>query len=751
MSRHVAFRRQPVDQQAAQNLRTLTFPAPTRGIIQNENESYMQPGGCIVCDNWAPTLRGVKLRGGSIIHCDLHSLDAPGWANSTAYAIGDRRYDNTDGSFWDCAVAHTSEAAPTTFAQSRALHPGPAPAAYWTNAPFGAVQRQPIISAFEYVSAGSQRMYAGQPTKLYDVTDGAPLLIKDNQTSGNYVAAQFANQAASSLGTNWMIVCNETGDYPLRFDGTAWVVLDPTSLSAPTWLNSTAYAVDALARDPADNSYWKCLVGHTSDATGTFAEARAAGPTLWGVATATDDAGYITGPPGTAVADGRNLSYVWKYRNRLFFVEAGSMNAWYLDINSIGGRLTFLPLAGSASRGGKLLFGASWSLDAGDGLSEYCIFVTDLGEVLIFEGTNPGDVNNWRQHGRYQLSAPMGMNAHLRVGGDLMIMTVDGIIPLSQAVSKDVGQLELAMLTRTIRPLWRTEVATRGTAPWTIKKWDEYNAVFVAVPGGIPGDRHCLLANNATGAWGRFLGWDATCWARLRADMFFGTQDGAVMQADRTGYDSLWDTFSRAFVRRPYVATMVGGWEMFGATANQVVWHQARATFKAGAGEPFEPQLSATINYELIIPPPPFPGPDPGPLDVWDQGKWGPERQWLNNHPYAINDEAYDVSDGTIWRVTVAHTSAAGGTFAADRAGSATGKWVNAQLPTPSPLDIELYAQWDQPAPLMTPVRNTLWISIGMTGYAHAPIVQVQIAQQVTPSVELIAISTTYEPAGVNV
>jgi hypothetical protein len=48
MSAHAAFRRQPVDQQVAQHLRTITIPAPTRGIIQNENEAYMQPGGALV-------------------------------------------------------------------------------------------------------------------------------------------------------------------------------------------------------------------------------------------------------------------------------------------------------------------------------------------------------------------------------------------------------------------------------------------------------------------------------------------------------------------------------------------------------------------------------------------------------------------------------------------------------------------------------------------------------------------------------
>jgi hypothetical protein len=44
-----------------------------------------------------------------------------------------------------------------------------------------------------------------------------------------------------------------------------------------------------------------------------------------------------------------------------------------------------------------------------------------------------------------------------------------------------------------------------------------------------------------------------------------------------------------------------------------------------------------------------------------------------------------------------------------------------------------------------------MWISIGKTGYSHAPIVQVSVWQQAVPVVELIAVSATYEPAGVNV
>jgi hypothetical protein len=253
-------------------------------------------------------------------------------------------------------------------------------------------------------------------------------------------------------------------------------------------------------------------------------------------------------------------------------------------------------------------------------------------------------------------------------------MTTDGIVPVSSAITKSPGQLELAMITRQIKPMWRDEVAAKRSWSWTIKAWDEYGGIFVTWPGGLPGNRYCAAINNATGAWTRVVGWDATCFLRMRGDMFFGTQGGIVMQADRTGTDD----------GVKYVATLVGGWETFGQPSQQNVWHQARAVFTSGAAEPFEPQLSTTTDFVIVLPTPPPPGPDPGLQDVWDQGLWD-------------------------------------------------------------------HALWDQPSLGRAPFRNTMWVSIGQTGFAHAPIVQITVSQQARPNVELIAISATMEPAGVNV
>jgi hypothetical protein len=146
------------------------------------------------------------------------------------------------------------------------------------------------------------------------------------------------------------------------------------------------------------------------------------------------------------------------------------------------------------------------------------------------------------------------------------------------------------------------------------------------------------------------------------------------MEADQTGYDD----------GVPYVATLVGGWEMFQAPPETITWRQARAAFSASAGQPFQPQISATTDYVVTLPQPPAPGPDPGLAEVWDQGLW-------------------DV------------------------------------------------ARWDQPSVGIPVVRNTGWVSIGMTGFSHAPVVQVTVAQQAKPSVDLISIAATFETGGVNV
>jgi len=601
MSQHMMFRRQPVPPQAAVQAQVTTIAAPTRGIIQSENDAFMQPGAAVVLDNWMPTMQGIRLRGGCV---------------------------------------------------------------KWSVLP----ERTPVISAFEYSSGTLHRMYAANQTKLYDVTFTAPTVVASGRTSGNYAASQLAN-----AGGDWLLAVNDAGNSVLRFNGTTWANLTTTTPTA--WANAVAYAVNARALDTADNTYWKCLSAHTSAAAGTtFTQDRNTRPTLWTRDVAADGTGWIQGPPGSSIANGGNLVYVCKYRNRLFFIELNSMNAWYLPLNAVSGQLLQIPLSGAATKGGHLLFCATWSLDAGDGIDDKLVFATNFGELLIFTGSDPGNAANWRQEGRYEVPPPMGMNAHILVGGDLLIATTTGIVPTSAAITKEAGQLELAAVTRNIKREWRDHVVNKREWAWTMKKWDEFGGIFVTVPGGAGKKRMCLAVNDATGAWARFVGYDATCFLRKGNDLFFGTQDGVIMQADRSGYDD----------GLPYTATMVGSWNALQTQPASTTWTQARAAFVTKSGEPFAPQLTACTDFIVKIPPPISAGPDTGIEDVWDEGHW---------------DDA----------------------------------------------------KWDQVSLKTAQVITTGWVSIGITGFSHAPIVQVTVGQNARPNVELISIDALYTRGGVNV
>ena len=56
------------------------------GLILNENESYMQPGAALIMDNWAPTMKGAKIRGGHIVWATLP--EAVPIISSFTYATG---------------------------------------------------------------------------------------------------------------------------------------------------------------------------------------------------------------------------------------------------------------------------------------------------------------------------------------------------------------------------------------------------------------------------------------------------------------------------------------------------------------------------------------------------------------------------------------------------------------------------------------------------------------------------------------
>jgi hypothetical protein len=536
-----------------------TIPAPVRGWVTALNLSQ---GGrkqsALVLDNWFPTQTGIRPRGGSVKHA----------------TIGE----------------------------------------------------DPVERVFHFVGDGADKLFAADAAAIYDITtpadaDTPPAPAVSGQSNGYYGTQLFSTSGGAFLvavnGADLLLLYSTANGFvPITGTNTSALAYDAQTGSfhiGATVTGGTSGATGTILRD-ADSGTSGTL--HIAAVSGTFQDNETITDGAGGSATSNIPSGAAV--VGTAITgvDTNKLSHVWAYRSRLFFIEAGTLNAHYLGPDSIGGALGTRSLGGIFRRGGSLLFGATWSRDSGDGLDDFCVFVTDKGEMAVYQGADPSgsDPGDFDLVGRYDITEPLGKNATMSAGGDLLIMTTDGIVPVSSAVSKDVAALSLSAVTRNIEPEWQAQVRLRSGTPWGITKWPSRNMAVVSLPKANDAqDPYCYVVNVETGAWCRYTGWDARSLDVFSDQLYFGDRDGVTWRGEEGGRDG--DTL--------YTATYVGQAEHFGAPGVTKVVHAMRSTFLAAV--PFNPQMSVSTDYVVSVPSPPNPAEVTGEgwdLSVWDTSVW---------------------------------------------------------------------------------------------------------------------------------
>lgn len=344
-------------------------------------------------------------------------------------------------------------------------------------------------------------------------------------------------------------------------------------------------------------------------------------PQLFDGATFTAITGVST-PAITGVTTTK-LSQCWSFASRMFFVETGTMTAWYLPVDSIGGAAQPFSLAGIFAKGGSLLFGAKWSLDAGDGLDDKCVFVSTEGEVAVYEGTNPGSAADWRKAGVYQMPKPLGKNAYTSAGGDLLIATTVGLIPISASIQSDLSAIESKAASARIDVYWRARASE--STDWNIVKSNRSGVMYISQPSSTGSTT--LSVNLLTGGWSRITGWDTKCLGLYAANSYFGAGNNSVYLMDSSGSDD----------GAIYTAVYLGLHEALGAYGAFKTITQMRATFQATAE--VMPQLSAQGDFNAELQSPPS-SPSEYSDGGWDSGLWD-DAEW---------DAVGSVSTSSIWQ-----------------------------------------------------------------------------------------------------
>jgi hypothetical protein len=241
----------------------------------------------------------------------------------------------------------------------------------------------------------------------------------------------------------------------------------------------------------------------------------------------------ITGTSGVITLDPRTLIDVMDHKGRLFFVQENSLRVWYLAPFAIQGAADLLDLGPIFDRGGSILCQATWTLDGGSGADDLAVFVTTQGQVAVYQGLDPSDADSWALVGVYDLGLPLSRRSLIKYGSDLVLLTTDGVVPLSQALALDRAQENLVALTQRIQNAFQQSTQRyRGNFGWEGALYPKGALAIFNVPTANLTRAEQYVQNVQTGAWCRFTGINALCWAVANDQMYFGGTEAVY----------LWDT-----------------------------------------------------------------------------------------------------------------------------------------------------------------------------------------------------------------
>ena len=306
---------------------------------------------------------------------------------------------------------------------------------------------------------------------------------------------------------------------------------------------------------------------------------------------------------GTAI-----FSNVTTFKNRLYFVESNSLNIWYLATNAVAGAATSFPMQGVFRLGGYIIAAGSWAIDSTSGIYDSFVIVTSEGEVAMYDGSDPA---SWSLKGTYKISRPLGERCMSKAGGDLMIMTEDGIVPMSKVQTLDQIALQNVAVTQPIQPEWINSVILRsGLVGWQVTLWSLQSMAIINLPKATSADRTQYVVNARTGAWARYVGWDANCFAVYNNKLFYGSSDGRVMQAEVGSADD----------GQNYTVTIFPNFTSLGGGVNKKQMRMIHPYITSNFYQ--DMRITVNVDFDLSIPDAPSSFAAPANNALWDVSLW---------------------------------------------------------------------------------------------------------------------------------
>jgi hypothetical protein len=325
-----------------------------------------------------------------------------------------------------------------------------------------------------------------------------------------------------------------------------------------------------------------------------------------------------TAAPAVTGFDTSKAISINSFGQRIWLVEKNSFRVWYLPLQSIGGAATELDLSSLFRLGGSLAGMITWTVPSTQSTQQFAVFVSTEGEVIIYEGYDPANASTWALAGQARIGRPIGGRFWTRFGSDVVLISVDGFVPLSKVLMLDRSN-NVSAVSNKIDSAARLAIAGNpSTFGWCAMLYPTGNKLFINVPTSEDATSYQFVMNTITGAWCRYLGWNANVFETVQDSLYFGG-NGTVYQAEYGTDDD----------GSAIAGTMIPAFSYFGERVRKKRFVQVRPTIIGLSDANVLLDLVTDLNIPDASRSPALSAASGLPLwDVtaWDTARWSPSR-----------------------------------------------------------------------------------------------------------------------------
>ena len=225
------------------------------------------------------------------------------------------------------------------------------------------------------------------------------------------------------------------------------------------------------------------------------------------------------------------LTGVHAHKNRVYYWTGTSQNFYHsATVDTFQGNFTKFPVGLVGTFGGNIIMINTLTIDGGEGVDDLLCIIMTSGEVLLYSGSNPA--SDFSLVGTFRIAEPINeKRAIAKLGGDVIVMTKEGYLPLSQVVRQDIVGNKAAAISEKIRGTVISQVKATGTSTgWQVFVSPDGDKVYFNYPTGDldPFNQHVF--NPIIRAWCIFENLPAHVWGQFNGDTFFGSASGVVFK-----------------------------------------------------------------------------------------------------------------------------------------------------------------------------------------------------------------------------